>query len=587
MKRNRIDGLVKGTKPLLGVSVAPGGRGAKGAKRCAIYCRKSSERGLEQEFNSLDAQRESGEAYVRAMAAEGWVCLPDRYDAPPHGGYSGGSVDRPALKRLLEDVDGGRIDVVVVAKVDRLSRSLLDFVTLMGRFEERGVSFVSTTQQFNTDASMGRLTLNILLAFAQFEREIISERTRDKIALSRQRGLWTGGRSVLGYDIAPGAKLVVNEAEASVVRGIFARYVECGSLSVVCRELDRDGVRTKRWTSRSGALMGGSVMTKSRLWAMLTNVLYAGRVPHHGKVYPGVHERIIDEETYQAVQRLLARNRSSGANLPAAAVRGALSGLLWCARCACRMGHTTTRSRKGEGRVLRTYRYYTCRSRSVGGARACPKGLVPAEQMERFVLEKCRDVLTSPEVETAVLDRLRNEGEAIGRQRAGVASESDRSRPERTIAEALPTRDSVRGELGRLERGDAAVIRTVRSVPRAVRMTLRISRKTLRTARSVIQVVRRTFQPVRSELRLKWSVLRADGREVQELRRALRGVRRAAARLHSRPGAFTARESTHFAGEDIHHGGHGEHGGRPGQRLEHHPSFPARLSSLRPRCSLR
>jgi len=209
------------------------------AINCAVYTRKSTEEGLEQEFNSLDAQREAGEAFAASQKSKGWVCLPDRYD---DGGFTGGNMERPALKRLMADIDAGRVDCVVVYKVDRLSRSLLDFTQIMEALEKRGVSFVSVTQQFNTTSSMGRLTLNILLSFAQFEREIISERTRDKIAAARRKGKWSGGRPILGYDVAPGGgRLVVNEDEAARVRAIYQVYLDRQSLIETIKELDARG----------------------------------------------------------------------------------------------------------------------------------------------------------------------------------------------------------------------------------------------------------------------------------------------------------------------------------------------------------
>jgi len=249
-----------------------------GLIRCAIYTRKSTEEGLEQEFNSLDAQREAGEAYIASQKSEGWVCLPDRYD---DGGFTGGNMDRPALKRLLADIEAGRIDCVVVYKVDRLSRSLLDFARIMETFEKHGVSFVSVTQQFNTSTSMGRLMLNVLLSFAQFEREIISERTRDKIAAARRKGKWSGGKPLLGYDLirSPGgSRLVVNEQEAEQVREIFRLYLQHERLAPVLRELDRRGWRTKRWITHRGHPCGGQPFNRVTLYRLLTNVAYLGKV---------------------------------------------------------------------------------------------------------------------------------------------------------------------------------------------------------------------------------------------------------------------------------------------------------------------
>ena len=223
--------------------------------RCAVYTRKSTEEGLEQEFNSLDAQRESAEAYIASQKGEGWQCLPGHYD---DGGYTGGNMERPALKRLLADINDGKVDCIVVYKVDRLSRSLLDFVKIMETLEKHKVSFVSVTQQFNTTSSMGRLTLNILLSFAQFEREIISERTRDKVHAARRKGKWTGGRPVLGYDVDPkGGKLIVNADEAARVRAIFELYLEHQSLAATVKELDARGSRNKFWITKDGKQAGG------------------------------------------------------------------------------------------------------------------------------------------------------------------------------------------------------------------------------------------------------------------------------------------------------------------------------------------
>ena len=243
--------------------------------RCAVYTRKSTEEGLEKEFNSLDAQRESGEAYIKSQLHEGWECLPEKYD---DGGFTGGNLERPALKRLMNDIEEGKIDCVVVYKVDRLSRSLLDFARLMETFDKHRIAFVSVTQQFNTASSMGRLVLNVLLSFAQFEREIISERTRDKIAAARRKGKWSGGMPLLGYDLAATeSKLVINSSEAEQVRTIFDLYLEHQGLISVVTELDRLGWKNKQWTTRKGVLRGGKNFTKTSLYKLLTNVVYTGR----------------------------------------------------------------------------------------------------------------------------------------------------------------------------------------------------------------------------------------------------------------------------------------------------------------------
>ena len=277
---------------------------------CAIYTRKSTEEGLEQEFNTLDAQRESAEAFIKSQAHEGWTCLPDRYD---DGGFTGGNLERPALKRLLADIEAGKVDCVVIYKVDRLSRSLLDFARLMETFEAHKVSFVSVTQQFNSATSMGRLVLNVLLSFAQFEREIISERTRDKIAATRRRGKWSGGPPLLGYDIDDrGTRLVVNADEAAQVRAIFALYLELESLLPVVQELQRRGWTNKRWRTRAGHQSGGGPITKTALYRLLSNVVYAGRIRYKDEVHAGEHPAIIDAESFGRVQALLRRNGRTG-----------------------------------------------------------------------------------------------------------------------------------------------------------------------------------------------------------------------------------------------------------------------------------
>jgi DNA invertase Pin-like site-specific DNA recombinase len=279
------------------------GEGQSSLMRCAIYTRKSSEEGLAQEFNSLDAQRESAEAYVLSQRHAGWIVLPERYD---DGGYTGANLERPALRRLLADIEAGTIDCVLVYKVDRLSRSLLDFARLMGTFEERRISLVSITQRFDTTASLGRLTLNILLSFAQFERELIAERTRDKMSAARRKGKWVGGVPVLGYDVAAGGgKLVVNEEEARQVREIFGLYLEHKALPPVLRLIQRRQWTTKRWTTKNGKLCPGRPLVSQDLQGLLTNVIYTGKVHFRGQTYPGEHAAIVEEETWQRVQGIL------------------------------------------------------------------------------------------------------------------------------------------------------------------------------------------------------------------------------------------------------------------------------------------
>src|SRR6266853_3230093 len=276
--------------------------GDRSRKRCAIYTRKSSEEGLEQEFNSLQAQSEACEAYIRSQRHEGWGLARTRYD---DGGFSGGNIERPALQHLLADIQGGRIDIIVVYKVDRLTRSLADFARLVEIFDAQGASFVSVTQQFNTTSSMGRLTLNVLLSFAQFEREVTGERIRDKIAASKKKGMWMGGLPPLGYQ-ARDRGLVVVDSEAETVRYIFRRYAELGSIRLLQEELDAQGLKSKCRTSPSGRLWGGKPFARGALYLMLQNRIYRGEIVHKERSYPGEHTPIIDQQLWDAVQARLA-----------------------------------------------------------------------------------------------------------------------------------------------------------------------------------------------------------------------------------------------------------------------------------------
>jgi site-specific DNA recombinase len=391
--------------------------------RCAIYTRKSSEEGLDQEFNSLDAQRESAEAYIASMKHEGWVALPDRYD---DGGFTGGNMDRPGCQRLMADIEAGKVDCVVVYKVDRLSRSLLDFARMMAVFEKRHVSFVSVTQQFNTTQSMGRLTLNILLSFAQFEREIISERTRDKIAASKRKGKWFGGKPILGYDLAPqpagGSKLVVNEAEAALVREIFSLYLEHHSLTKVTRILNDRGCRSKQWTTRKGRSVGGRLWDKHLLIKLLTNPAYTGKVRHKKDLYAGEHAAIVDEALWQQVYGIIRHNGRTGGMHVRNRHGALLKGLLRCGPCGHAMGHTYSVK---DGKAA--YRYYVCYTAQKQGWHACPSGSLPAEQIERLVVERIRHIGTDPALVEATFRQLqggaRDEAEQIERDRAVAARE--------------------------------------------------------------------------------------------------------------------------------------------------------------------
>jgi site-specific DNA recombinase len=358
--------------------------GKSSTVRCAIYTRKSTDEGLEQEFNTLDAQREAGEAFIASQKHEGWACLPERYD---DGGFTGGNLERPALKRLLADVEAGLVDCIVVYKVDRLSRSLLDFARIMEVFDRQKVAFVSVTQQFNTSTPMGRLVLNVLLSFAQFEREIIGERIRDKIAAQRRKGKWAGGYPVLGYDVdrsGSSPRLIVNALEARRVREIYELYLSLGSLLPVVEELARRGWPNKAWITKKGSTNGGRSFDKGSLYALLTNPLYVGKIRHKGTLFPGEHEPIIAHETFDQVQSTLRRNGRTGGAEVRNRYGALLKGLLYCKSCNRKMVHTFT------GRGGKRYRYYTCLQAVKNGRKSCPTRPLPAAEIERVVVEQIR-----------------------------------------------------------------------------------------------------------------------------------------------------------------------------------------------------
>jgi DNA invertase Pin-like site-specific DNA recombinase len=354
--------------------------------RCAIYTRKSSEEGLEQEFNSLHAQREACEAFISSQRHEGWTCLSQAFD---DGGRSGGNMDRPALQQLLAEIRQGRIDVVVVYKIDRLTRSLADFAKIVEIFDAKGVSFVSVTQQFNTTTSMGRLTLNVLLSFAQFEREVTGERIRDKIAASKRKGLWMGGVPPLGYAAAD-RRLTVVPTEAETVRHIFRRYAALGSVRLLKQELDAQCIVGKSWTSHVGRHWGGRPIGRGALYTLLQNRLYRGEIVHQKEAYPGEHATIIDLPLWDSVQRQLADNaieRSSGARVKNPSL---LTGFLFDTESQ-RM--TSTHAVKNG----RRYRYYVSRPLIVQAASAAVAGLrIPARAIEQIVTHRLRQLLAEP-----------------------------------------------------------------------------------------------------------------------------------------------------------------------------------------------
>jgi site-specific DNA recombinase len=367
--------------------------------RCAVYTRKSSEEGLELAFNSLDAQREACAAYIDSQRHEGWLALDDCYD---DGGYSGGTLERPALQRLIRDIEAGRVDTVVCYKIDRLSRSLTDFARLVEVFEHNSVTFVSVTQSFCTTTSMGRLTLNILLSFAQFERELAGERIRDKFAASRAKGMWMGGRPPLGYDVKA-RKLVVNPAEADLVRLIFRRFLDLGSALLLIRELNAGGHRTKSWTTQAGTFREGRPFDKGTLYKILRNRTYLGEAVHKGTSYPGEHEPIVDRATWERVHEVLALNARRRANVARARTPAPLRGLMRCTHCGSAMTPTHTRRR---GRL---YRYYICLGASRRGHDTCPVRSIAASEVEGLLVGQVRRLLASPEVVARTIAAVRRE----------------------------------------------------------------------------------------------------------------------------------------------------------------------------------
>ena len=386
-------------------------KGDKSAKRlrCAIYTRKSSDEGLEQEFNSLHAQREACEAFVASQRHEGWHAFSTHYD---DGGYSGGTMDRPALQRLLGDISSNKVDLVVVYKIDRLTRSLFDFAKIVETFDAKGVSFVSVTQQFNTTTSMGRLTQNVLLSFAQFEREVTSERIRDKIAASKQKGMWMGGSVPLGYD-AVNRKLRINAEEAKTVRLLFDLYLKLGSVRRLQDECQRLGLRTKLRTMMDGRRSGGTAFSRGHLYRILSSPIYIGRIPHKNRSYEGEHGAIINAETWDKVQAQLAMNAGRKRGRASSKHPSLLTGLLFTAEgVPFTPSHAVNHGRR--------YRYYVERSLLTADAAAgkssgrhvdeTGNGLqakgwrLPAHQIEQLVLKQVADFLRN---RGTVLDALR------------------------------------------------------------------------------------------------------------------------------------------------------------------------------------
>ena len=386
------------------------GAAGPAAKRCAIYTRKSTSIGLEQEFNSLDAQRDACEQYIAARGPEGWQVAPAYYD---DGGFTGANIERPAFQRLLADIDAGKIDVVVVYKVDRLSRSLLDFAQVMDRFNKADVAFVSVTQNFSTADAMGRLTLNMLMSFAEFERSMIAERTRDKIAASRRRGKWTGGPVPLGYNVLD-KKLVANELEAVVVRELFSLYEQHGSALTVAELLNEAGRTTKRHRANNGNVRAGRRWTKDAVLRVLKNPVYAGYMPYGDELHQADHDAIIDREQFTRIRAMLdargGSKRKSSRN-PEYLLRG----ILRCARCGMAMTPASTRKKGIE------YRYYRCVTRDKNGRKACRSRPLPADAIEAFIVERIREATIggtlAGDVEQRLRARIEGDREALRTER--------------------------------------------------------------------------------------------------------------------------------------------------------------------------
>jgi DNA invertase Pin-like site-specific DNA recombinase len=368
-------------------------------KRCAVYTRVSTDERLDQSFNSLDAQREAGQAYIASQRAEGWLPVADDYD---DGGYSGGNMERPALKRLLDDIMADQIDIVVVYKIDRLTRSLADFARLIELFERHKVSFVSVTQQFNTTTSMGRLMLNILLSFAQFEREVTGERIRDKIAASKRKGIWMGGYVPLGYE-ARERKLQVVEHDAEIVRRIFQGFTELRSVTELSRELVAEGITTKPTALKDGGMRNGTPMDKKYLSKMLRNPVYVGEIRHKGTAYAGQHEPIIPRQLWDRVQAILDEDAHArtGKTQTRHKTDALLRGLLYDMNG---VKYHITFSTKPSGR---RYRYYIPKLDQRYGRRTSATGSIPADQIEEVVVNLMLQALQSPESVQAVWNHVR------------------------------------------------------------------------------------------------------------------------------------------------------------------------------------
>lgn len=380
--------------------------------RCAVYTRKSTDEGLDQEYNSIDAQRDAGHAYIASQRAEGWIPVENDYDDPA---YSGGNMDRPAMQRLLADIMEGRVDVVVVYKIDRLTRSLMDFSKMIEVFERHGVSFVSVTQQFNTTNSMGRLMLNILLSFAQFEREVTGERIRDKITASKKKGLWMGGIPPLGYDVVDRC-LVVNPQEAKLIKHIFKRFTEIASTTLLYKELRLENVTSKSWTTQDGRHRPGKPIDRGLIYKLLNNRTYLGELRHKDQWYEGKHEPIIDKKLWDDVHSILAVNFRTRGNYTKGKIPFLLKGMIFGEDGRALTCWTSAKKKSG-----RRYRYYisTRDTKEFSGASGLPR--IPAAELESVVVDQVRGLLQTPPVRERIAAVTGQREDAMDEAQVAVA----------------------------------------------------------------------------------------------------------------------------------------------------------------------
>jgi site-specific DNA recombinase len=421
--------------------------------RCAIYTRVSTAEQAEGDYSSLDSQRETGEAYVAAQKHAGWQCLPGHYD---DGGFTGANTDRPAFQRLLSEIKAGRVDCVVCYKLDRLTRSLLDFARTLEILEKHNVALVSVTQAFDTSTATGKLMMHILMSFAEFERQLISERTRDKVAAARRRGKWSGGMPILGYDVID-AKLLVDELEADRVRQIFDLYLARLSLTATAKELNGRGWATKRWTTKKGTHRGGRAFTKNSLYQLLTNVTYIGQIKYKDEIHDGQHRAIVDPDVFRRTQLALRRNGRDGGRTVRNKHGALLRGLLRCKACDCAMVHGFTT--KGN----RRYRYYICAKAQRCGWHACPTPSLPSGEIERFVVEQIRCIGQDAALVAATLAETRRQSkEAIGRLTREKNSQGRQRRADEAELRRLAATPATDGHLARLAEVQQRIVATTR-----------------------------------------------------------------------------------------------------------------------------